>query len=102
MNFEPLNRRLHITEVVSDYKEKEASVLLPKDIAERVNKSEPESKVYLVLAKAPDVTLAVVPGQFIILSDHLVERDVVRKGVVLTVLENHVKGVVSSFLRGDN
>jgi len=103
MKFEPKNRRLYVRRVGRNSNRKDKrndGILLPTKDVKFEDKG---NELYAVISKAEDVKLKVDQGDYILVEASMVERDVFRSNdgkenhVFLTVLENYVKGVISSW-----
>lgn len=102
MKFEPRNRRLYVRRVGVNptKKQKRADgIILP----ENVEFEKRGNELYQVISKAPDVKMDVEEGDYVLVEDGMVDRDAFKTSdegkdfVFLTVQENYVKGVVSSW-----
>lgn len=109
MKFTPMNRRLHVRRVginSSRKQKKQDGVVLP----DNVEFEKKGRELYAVVSKADDVKLKVAPGDYIIVEPSMVEVDryvVTNKEEggqdieIMTVQENYVKGVVTSWEEED-
>lgn len=105
MKFEPRNRRLYIRRVGQNPTKKQKRVdgiVLPEDVKFE-NKG---NELYCIVDKSKDVKLDVEIGDYILVEESMVEATQFKRDnhgveiaplVFLTVLENYVKGVVSSW-----
>jgi co-chaperonin GroES (HSP10) len=90
MKFTPKNRRLLLESLPEEENKTSDGILLP----ESVNKK--EKTVFKLLSSAIDCNLILKSGQLVLVDPRMVEEDEVFGIRILTILEQHVKGVIKN------
>tara|TARA_Y100000310_G_scaffold77027_1_gene73534 strand:- start:37249 stop:37536 length:288 start_codon:yes stop_codon:yes gene_type:complete len=89
-SLEPVNRYLLIQEIEKVEEEKSSAVLLPDGLMTQ----KPVHEYYEVLNKAGDCNIDVESGDFVVVSNNMVERFKFKEAEQLMILENYVLAVV--------